>query len=80
VLATNQYGYPTYSPLNTAGAIIQNVPNQMSIPTRVASTRENELHLAYTGLTGSGTGGSPIVSYIVLWDKGNNSPYEAIIG
>jgi hypothetical protein len=80
VIATNQFGSSSYSPLNTQGATIETIPTKVNTPTRDSSTRENELHLSYTGLTGTNTGGSNITSYIVLWDKGTSSPYEAVLG
>lgn len=53
----------------------------MVIPVRGASTAYDRLHLTYTGLLGDDIGGSPITSYNVQWDNGNNgASYTDIVG
>jgi hypothetical protein len=45
----------------------------MLTPTRGADTSETALHIEFSELTDTETGGSPILSYIVAWDEGNST-------
>jgi hypothetical protein len=52
----------------------------MAAPVRGASTEENKLHITFDELTGTATGGSTILSYIVAWNAGDGDTFVNIIG
>ena len=51
----------------------------MATPLRGTSTSESQLHITWTELTGTDTGGAAIDSYNVRWDKGSET-WEDIAG
>lgn len=69
IIAANDFGSSTESSANVVGALIQTVPHIPTIaPTSGTSTGETQIELTITALTGVATGGSPITSYVILWD------------
>lgn len=79
VRAVNLIGEGSYSEPNSVGAIIEDLPGQMATPLRGTSTSETQLHITWTELTGTDTGGAAIDSYNVRWDKGTET-WEDIAG
>jgi hypothetical protein len=51
-----------------------------SAPSRGSNTGETQIELILTPLTGTNTGGSPITSYIVLWNSGSGSTMSILLG
>jgi hypothetical protein len=81
VTATNAFGTSPESDLNVAGARIETVPHQpTSPPTRGAQTHETQIQLQLTALTGDQTGGSAILSYVILWDQGLGGAFAPVVG
>ena len=69
VTATNTYGTSTQSLVNTLGALIEVVPHKPPTLIRKGwNTNENVIEIFYDALTGLTNGGSPILSYVILWD------------
>lgn len=70
VTATNTYGTSVESTLNTeVVALIEVVPHKPpTIPRKGWNTNENVIEIFYDALTDENTGGSNILSYVVLWD------------
>jgi len=81
VTATNNYGDSAISDANTAGALIETVPHIPTIaPTRGSNTGETQVEVIITPLTGLETGGSPITSYVILWDQGLGGAFSVLKG
>lgn len=49
-------------------------------PARGANTGETQVELILTPLTGTETGGSPITSYIILWNAGSGTTLSILLG
>jgi hypothetical protein len=63
------------------GALIQTVPHKpATLPQRGAFTSQTQINLLITKLTGLETGGSPLTSYVVYWDKGLGGALSPLIG
>lgn len=81
VSAQNDVGWSVPSNANTGGQLVQKQPN--SVPAALvvdySFTNESQIRVNMTAMTlDSDTGGSPIISYSVEWNKGsgaNFSPY-----
>lgn len=73
VTATNTYGTSVASDVNSLTvALIQVVPHKPpTIPRKGWNTNENVIEIFYDALTGELTGGSAILSYVILWDAGS---------
>mgnify|MGYP002628979640 CR=1 FL=1 len=67
--AGNSYGLGLVSPVNTAGAKIRRIPDQMAPPVLVSVT-EARIDLSWSALVGATTGNSPVTAYNVYWDNG----------
>lgn len=81
VTATNYFGTSDASVPNTEGALIEVVPHKpTAAPTRGELTDERQIHLEYAALEGTATGGSVILSYVVLWDEGLAGDFSPIVG
>jgi len=81
VTATNAFGTSDESDPNSSGALIETVPLQpAAAPTRGALSGETQIQLDYAGLTGDGTGGSALLSYVVLWDAGLAGAFAPVAG
>lgn len=81
VTATNAFGTSDPSEANTVGALVETVPHQhASAPTRGALTYETQIEVEYAALAGVETGGSPITSYVVLWDQGLAGALTPLLG
>ena len=52
----------------------------MAAPVRGADTEENELHITFDELVGTETGGSDILSYVVMWNEGSGDTFVNVIG
>ena len=81
ITATNTYGTSAESVLNTEGALIEVVPHKPpTIPRKGWATNENVIEIFYDALTGVKTGGSSILSYVVLWDQGLGGSMSVLRG
>ena len=81
VTATNAFGASDPSPLNTGGPRVEMAPHRpASAHARGALTGETALRLELAPLTGDETGGSPILSYVVLWDAGLGGDFAPVLG
>jgi hypothetical protein len=80
VTATNAYGTSPESEPNTAGALIEAVPHAPAAPSRGGLTDEVQLQVVLTALEGSATGGSPLLSYVVLRADGVGAAFVPIVG
>ena len=73
VLAINSIGSSTISNANQVGGLVEKVPIKPPVaPLRNSATLKTSLVVDLTALIGSATGGSPILSYDLQWDNGNN--------
>jgi hypothetical protein len=74
VTATNTYGTSVESDINSLPnevALVEVVPHKPpTIPSKGWNTNENVIEIFYDQITGVLTGGSPILSYVILWDAG----------
>ena len=68
VSATNSIGNSIYSVVNTIGARVRSVPNQMESPTLGTDITETQLDIRWNALTGASSGNSDIISYQLFWD------------
>ena len=66
----NYNGWSAYSDINQLGGVIQTEPNQVDEPMRGDQTSYNQVHIEWPELIGDDTGGAPISSYYLQWDKG----------
>lgn len=73
VAATNAINTSGYSPPNTVGALIEVIPSKPSAITRGALTSDTQVQLVITPLTGTATGGAPIITYIIQTNGGGSS-------
>jgi hypothetical protein len=76
VRAHNTNGWGAYSELNTAGATIETLPNQLSAPVADISASSNtEIALSWTGVSGTAAGGVnvAVLGYVLEWDAGANT-------
>jgi hypothetical protein len=81
VTATNSFGTSEESEVNTSGALIETLPHaHANAPTRGALTHETQIEIDFQALVGAETGGSPILSYVVLWDDGLGGSLVARLG
>jgi hypothetical protein len=78
--ATNAFGTSTESAPNTAGALIETTPLAPAAPTRGSQTHETQIQVDYAGLSGADTGGSTILSYVILWNQGAGGSFVAVAG
>jgi hypothetical protein len=73
VQAHNSAGLGPFSEINTAGATLETLPLQMSVPSfDVATSTSTQIKVTWNILTGTATGGSSvsITNYAVEWDQG----------
>jgi hypothetical protein len=68
--AYNLYGWGDFSPVNTLGAKIRRVPNQMAPPVATAVT-ESKIDIQWTALAAPNDGNSAVLAYVVYWNNGN---------
>lgn len=81
ITATNTYGTSTISALNTDGVLVEVVPHKPpTIPRKGWNTNENVIEIFYDALTGVTTGGSSILSYVILWDQGLGGAMSVLKG
>ena len=80
IAAENTFGTSDWSEVNAGGAVVETVPHQMTAPERGAATEENELQITFAALTGTSTGGSSILSYVVAWKESSGSSFVNVIG
>ena len=73
IAASNQIGTSSYSPPNTSGALIEVTPSKPSAITRGSFTSDTQVQLIITPLTGTATGGAPIITYIIQTNGGGSS-------
>jgi hypothetical protein len=79
--ATNSFGTSQESEVNQSGALIETLPHKpANAPTRGVLTYETQIQLEYHPLVDEETGGSPILSYVVLWDEGLGGSLVARLG
>jgi hypothetical protein len=61
--------------------LIETVPHQpTAAPARGTLTDEGQIHLEFGALEGTATGGSAILSYVVLWDEGQGGAFSPVVG
>jgi hypothetical protein len=71
--AYNSYGFALQeSEINTSGAVIRRVPDQMAPPSEVSST-ENTIIVQWQSLSGLEAGDSQILSYNLYWDDASGT-------
>ena len=63
IAAENQMGTSSYSSPNTVGALIEVVPTKPVAITKGSQTTESQIQLVITPLSGTATGGAPIITY-----------------
>ena len=81
VAASNSFGQGEFSEPNTSGSLIETVPHAITAPTRGSLTHELQVHIEFDSLVDAATGGSPILSYVVLWDEGNgDGSFTPLVG
>ena len=61
-----------FSPMNTVGAHVRSVPNQMG-PLSITANTESEVTLVWSELTGTLTGNSEITAYHFYWDDNSGT-------
>ena len=71
VRAVNLIGEGSFSEPNSVGSAIEDIPGQMSAPMRGPETSETQLHILWSEIDESLTGGATIDSYNVQWDQGS---------
>jgi hypothetical protein len=72
VLATNKIGSGAFSDFNTEGVLIQTEPVTPPKEPTIVEYTEYTVKLTFEILTLDQTGGSPIINYELVWDKGTN--------
>lgn len=71
--AYNSYGFALQpSDINSAGAVMRRVPDQMAPPSEVSST-ENTIVVQWQSLSGLEAGDSDILSYNLYWDDASGA-------
>ena len=73
ISAHNSYGFGDTSDLNTAGAQIRRVPDQMATPTLVSKT-ETDAEVSWSTLSAPNDGDSDVTEYILYYDNGSGTP------
>ncbi len=73
MLARNERGWSEASAANTDGARVEVEPFPVSAPTRGILTGPTQLDVKWLELTGTNTGGSPILSYHLQYDNATNA-------
>ena len=68
--AHNANGWGPFSDPNTAGAVLETVPNKMAAPTRDPSTTTLKLVVDWVALVSPENGYTAITSYNLQWDRG----------
>lgn len=69
IKAHNSFGDGAYSNVNTAGAKIRRIPDDMSAPT-ITAYSDTSITVSWTPLTSPNNGNSDILSYSLKWDNG----------
>ena len=71
VSATNQIGTSDFSDLNSITGLIQTVPGKPPTePSRGPLTTTSQIHVQIGELSLEESGGSPVLSYEITYDKG----------
>lgn len=82
IRANNLYGEGTYSAINTAGALIETIPSQVSpAPTKGSNTNNTSIEVDWIALTSSGTGSSTTslaITYSIYGRLISTPPYVTL--
>lgn len=70
IQAHNAYGYSAVSSPHTSSVTVQTEPSQVLNLQPGSATDESLIQVSWSALTGSQTGGSSILEYIVEWGSG----------
>jgi len=73
VAAWNWVGMSMYSEANEDGALARTVPQAPDPPTEGEETSETQLQVDWTDVVGNKDGNSPVTSYSLWWDNGDDS-------
>lgn len=81
VRAYNERGWGSWSVDNTAGALIETEPSQMSRPRRGSATGTDRLELEWTLLVSPDDGYSAVTTYALDWDAGTaGGTWTSLVG
>lgn len=73
VSAVNAVGESVASSVNSGGAFLETVPSAPPVaPSRNVLTGQTSITVDFLSLAGTSSGGAPVQSYELLWDKGVN--------
>jgi len=80
IRANNSKGNGEMSRWNTSGAVVEKLPAMMNRPTAVRDPATSAINLQWTNLVAPRDGGSPIITYELVFKQSDDSNWQEVVG